>query len=120
MIFYGPELVYCKCSSSVLHSMVSFNLQHCRPTGKSEGYLVIAMASIVLPSMVTFDLQSCTVTIDGYQLTAILLSSFKISQLTNVHNYKLQAFLSVPVYFSSFNFEMINPCLIIKCLDMII
>ena len=45
---------------------------------------------------------------DGYLLTemaSILLSSFKISQLTNVHNYKLQAFLSLPVYFSFCNFE---------------
>ena len=33
----------------------------------------------------------------------LLLSSFKISQLTNVHSYKLQAFLSLPVYFSFFN-----------------
>ena len=42
-------------------------------------------------------------TSDGYLLTAmasILLSSFKTSQLTHVHNYKLQAFLSMPVYFS--------------------
>ena len=50
---------------------------------------------------------------------AILLSSSKISQMTNVHHEKLQAFLSLPVYFSFFNFKMINSGLIIKCLDMI-
>ena len=58
----------------------------------SDSYLVTTMASIVLPSMVNFDLQCCTETSDGYLLTAmasILLSYFKISQLTNVHNYKL-------------------------------
>ena len=47
-------------------------------------------------------------TSDGYLLTAmasILLSS-SISQLTTVHNYKLQAFLSLPVYFSFFNDQL--------------
>ena len=59
---------------------------------------------------------------DGFLLmpmASILLSSSKISQLTNVHNKKLQAFLSLPVYFSFFNFKMINSGLIIKYLDMI-
>ena len=45
---------------------------------------------------------------DGFLLMAmasILPSSSKISQLTNVHNKKLQAFLSLPVYFSFFNFK---------------
>ena len=62
--------------------------------------------------------QFVQVTSDSYLLTAmasILLSSFKISQLNDVHNYKL----SLPVYFSLFNFKMINSGLIIKCLDMI-
>ena len=48
---------------------------------------------------------------DGFLLMAmasILLSSSKISQLTNVHNKKLQASLLLPVYFSFFNFKMIN------------
>ena len=62
------------------------------------------------------------VTSDGFLLMAmasILPSSSKISKLTNVHNKKLQAFLSLPAYFSFFNFKMINSGLIIKCLDMI-
>ena len=33
-IFSGSEFVYCKCSSSVLPSMVSFDLQRC--TGTSD------------------------------------------------------------------------------------
>ena len=45
-------------SSSVLPSMVSFDLQHCKET--SDGYLLTAMVSIVLPSVVSFDLQHCT------------------------------------------------------------
>ena len=89
----------------------------------SDGYLLTATASLFLTSMVKFDLQGVVQeTSDGYLLTAmasILLSSFKISQWTNVHNYKLQAFLSLPVYFSFFNFKMINSGLIIKCLDKI-
>ena len=39
-----------------------------------------------------------------YSMASILLSSSKISQMTNVHNYKLQAFLPWPVYFNFFNF----------------
>ena len=72
--------------------------------------------SLVLPSMVSFDLMSLVQeTNDGYLFTAmvsILLSSFKIAQLTNVYNYELQGFLSLSVYFSFFNFKMINSGLI--------
>ena len=73
----------------------------------SDSYLLTATVSTVLPSTVSSDLQTpVQETSDGYLLTAmasILLSSLKISQLTNVHSYKLHAFLSLPVYFSFFN-----------------
>ena len=70
----------------------------------SDIYLLTMMVSIVFLSTSNLVQE----TSDGYLLTAmgsILLPSFKISQLTNVHNYKLQAFLSLPVYFSFFNFK---------------
>ena len=73
-------------------------------------------------SVVSFDLQCCTgkesrlsVNCNGVYSSVFF---FKISQLPNVHNYKLQDFLLLPVYFRFFNFKMISSGLIIKCLDM--
>ena len=70
-----------------------------------------ATLSIVLLSMVSFVFQPCTgnerrLSFNGK--ASILLSSSKISQLTNVHNKSLQVFLSLPVYFSFFNFKILS------------
>ena len=80
-----------------------FNLQRFTGTVTSNGNgnLVTATASIVLPSTVSFDFQRCIGKSDAYLVTAmasILLSSVKISQLTNVHNYEPQAFFTACIF----------------------
>ena len=116
----GTKSAYCKCSSSVLLSMISFNLQCC--TG-NECRLSVNRNSVYSSSFYG-ELQPPALYRKrvNYLLTtmaSILLSSFKISQLTNVHSYKPQAFLPVLYISVSSILKIINSGLIIKCLDMI-